>query len=79
MQPINAFALFDETSLCEYEANIISTECLMDDKDVLELLNDDLSFFEAASMLNVPAELLNFKFRILKRKGYKVIDPPIIS
>lgn len=51
----------------------------MDDKDVLELLNDDLSFFEAASMLNVPAELLNFKFRILKRKGYKVIDPPIIS
>lgn len=73
------FALFDETSLYEYEANIFAAEYLMDDSDVLELLNDDLSFFEAASMLNVPAELLDFKFRILKRKGYKIIDPPILA
>lgn len=72
------FALFDETSLYEYEANIFAAEYLMDDNDVLEMLNDDLSFFEAASMLHVPAELLDFKFRILKRKGFKVIDPPLM-
>ena len=48
----------------------------MDDNDVLELLNEDMSFFMAASSLNVPAELLDFKFRVLKRKGYMVIDPP---
>ena len=73
------FAMFDETSQFEYEANIFAAEYLMDDNDILELLNDDLSFFEAASMLNVPAELLDFKFRILKRKGYKIIDPPILA
>jgi hypothetical protein len=36
-----------------------------------------VSFFGAASQLNVPAKLLDFKFRVLKRKGYKVIVPPI--
>ena len=25
------------------------------------------------------AELLDFKFRVMKRKGYKLIDPPILS
>lgn len=73
------FALFDETSLYEYEANIFAAEYLMDDTDVLELLNEDMSFFEAASVLSVPAELLDFKFRILKRKGYKVIDSPLMA
>ncbi len=28
-------------------------------------------------MLRVPAELLDFKFRVLKWKGYKLIEPPI--
>lgn len=73
------FALFDEASLYEYEANIFAAEYLMDDTDVLGLLNEDMSFFEAASTLNVPAELLDFKFRILKRKGFKVIDPPLMA
>lgn len=73
------FALFNETYQYEYEANIFAAEYLMDDNDVLELLNDDLSFFEAASMMSVPAELLDFKFRILKRKGFKVIDPPLMA
>jgi len=51
----------------------------MDDDVVLNLLNEGISFFEAASRLNVPAELLDFKFRVLKRKGYKVIDPPLLA
>jgi len=49
----------------------------LDDDEVLALLNEDLSFFGAASRLNVPPELLDFKFRVLKRKGYKIIDPPM--
>lgn len=76
---INAFhefILFDETSKLEYEANIFTAEFLLDDDDVINLLNEDMSFFKAASTLNVPPELLDFKFRVLKRKGYKVIDPP---
>lgn len=71
------FKLFDETSVYEYEANIFAADFLMEDDKVLSLLNDDISFFGAASELNVPPELLDFKFRVLKRKGYKVIDPPI--
>ncbi|KAF1083948.1 hypothetical protein SPSYN_02860 [Sporotomaculum syntrophicum] len=71
------FALFDETSRYEYEANIFAADYLMDDNVVLDLLNEDISFFGAASLLEVPAELLDFKFRVLKRKGYKVIDPPL--
>ncbi|WP_347489229.1 ImmA/IrrE family metallo-endopeptidase [Desulfoscipio sp. XC116] len=71
------FKLFDETSLYEYEANIFAADFILEDQDVLRMLNDDISFFAAASTLGVPAELLDFKFRILKRKGYKVIDPPL--
>lgn len=73
------FVLFDETSLYEYEANIFAADYLMDDEEVIALLNEDISFFQAASRLDVPAELLDFKFRVLKRKGYQVIDPPLTA
>lgn len=79
LKAFHEFSLFDETSTMEYEANIFAAEFLMNDEDVLELLNDDMSFFSAASTLNVPMELLDFKFRILKRKGYMVIDPPVVT
>lgn len=79
LKAFHDFALFDETSLYEYEANIFAADFLMDDDEVLNLLNEDLSFFGAARLLNVPAELLDFKFRVLKRKGYKVIDPPLTA
>ena len=72
------FELFDGTSRMEYEANIFAAEFLMPDEDVLERLNDDISFFGAAAELRVPAELLDFKFRIMKRKGFKMIDPPLM-
>ena len=39
------------------------------------MLNDDMFFFQAARALYVPFELLDFKFRILKRRGYKVESP----
>ena len=73
------FELFDSTSLMEYEANIFAAEFLMDDDDVLEKLNEDISFFGAASLLRVPPELLDFKFRLMKRNGYKLIEPPLMA
>ena len=72
------FELFDGVSTLEYEANVFAAELLMPDEEVLERLNEDISFFGAAALLNVPAELLDFKFRMLKRRGYKV-DAPILS
>ena len=73
------FELFDSTSLMEYEANIFAAEFLMDDDDVLEKLNEDISFFGAASLLRVTPALLDFKFRLMKRNGYKLIDPPLMA
>ena len=72
------FELFDDTDIAEYEANIFAAEFMMSDDDVLSLLNSDMSFFQAAAMLRVPAELLDFKFRVLKRQGY-ALNSPICS
>lgn len=62
----------------EYEANIFAAEFLMDDEDFFEKLNDDISFFGVASLLQIPPELLDFKFRPMKRNGYK-LDPPLMA
>ncbi len=72
VQPFTDYQLFDSTSRAEFEANIFFAEFTMDDEEVLELLNEDTSFFNAARTLGVPPELLDFKFRVLKRKGYAV-------
>ena len=69
------FALFDETDKCEYDANLFAAEFLLDDRDVLEKLNGDTAFFTAAKLLRVPPELLDFKFRVLKRMGCKIEAP----
>ena len=77
MGKFHDFALFDTTSITEYEANVFAAELLLKDTDVLELLNEDMSFFGVASSLRIPPELLDFKFRVLKRKGYQFREPPM--
>lgn len=71
-------ALFDAADSTEYEANIFASELLLSDDAVLDALNEDMFFFQAASVLRVPSEMLDFKFRVMKRKGYK-LESPIIS
>ena len=51
----------------------------LEDEDVLEMLNADMSFFQAAAELKVPPELLDFKFRMMKRSGVQIVDSPITS
>lgn len=72
------FSLFEGTSHTEYEANMFSADYLLDDGVVLDMLNEDSFFFAAAARLRVPAELLDFKFRILKNRGYK-LESPFVS
>ena len=79
MEAFHDVALFDTASLAEYEANVFAAELLLKDEDVLDLLNDDTSFFGVASTLRVPPELLDFKFRVMKRKGYQFTEPPLQS
>lgn len=73
------FELFDGVSQCEYEANCFAADYLLEDEDVLEKLNADMSFFQAASELQVPPELLDFKFRMMKRNGVQIVDSPITA
>jgi len=77
---IHAFhdiTLYDASSAMEKDANLFAAELLLDDQEVLQALNRDTTFFSAAAQLFVPAELLDFTFRVMKWKGYKLIEPPI--
>ena len=69
--------LFDDSSRYEKDANLFAAEYLLEDDRVLETLNADNTFFSAAAALYVPMELLDFKFRVMKWKGYKLVEPPI--
>ena len=72
--------LFDMAIPVEYEANIFAAEIIVSDNELLALLNDeDKSFFDVAKELYIPAPLLDFKFRILKNKGYRIEAPYITS
>ncbi|MEE1074459.1 MAG: ImmA/IrrE family metallo-endopeptidase [Acutalibacteraceae bacterium] len=79
MKGFRELELFDSIIPTEYEANLFAAELLINDTELLELLNDsEKSFFSVAKELYVPTELLDFKFRALKNKGYR-IESPIIS
>lgn len=69
--------MYDSTSVYEKEANLFAAEYLLEDDEVLDALNQDSTFFSAASELMIPAELLDFKFRVLKWKGYKMMESPV--
>ena len=69
--------LFDESTVYEKDANLFAAEFLLSDEEVLETLNADNTFFSASAALYVPIELLDFKFRVMKWKGYKLVEPPI--
>ena len=75
VHPFHELVLLDASSKLEYEANIFAAEWLLPDDDVLDLLNSDMSFFQAASELYVPPELLDFKLRVLRQLGYAVNNP----
>ena len=79
---IHAFhdvGLFDVSSRFEREANLFAAEFLLEDDEVLETLAQNGDFFSAAAILRVPVELLDFKFRIMKWKGYELTEPPIMA
>lgn len=69
------FTLYDTSSQMEYESNLFAAEYLLKDDVVTERLREDTFFFSVARELEVPPELLDFKFRILKRKGWLVESP----
>lgn len=78
MHGFQELELFDTLIPTEYEANLFAAELIISDEEILELLNDrDKSFFSIAKELYVPADLLDFKFRVLKHKGLRIESPYI--
>lgn len=65
------------TNAMEYEANVFAAEFLLEDEMVFDLIRQQSDFFAAASMLEVPPELLDFKLRLLQKEGYKINAPCI--
>ena len=70
-------SLFNSRSQAEKEANFFAAELLVSDKEALEALEGGSDFFSAASALGIPPELLDFKLRMMKYKGYKLNNSPI--
>ena len=73
----NELWLFDEATSMEREANLFAAELLIDDEELLEILREGSTFFEAAARLRVPMELLEFKLRLMRNKGYEIKEAPI--
>ncbi|HIU87995.1 MAG TPA: ImmA/IrrE family metallo-endopeptidase [Candidatus Avilachnospira avistercoris] len=73
------FSAFDEASIEEYEANLLTAELLLRDEDIDELIDEGCDFYEMASRLSVPAELLDFKLRLMREKGAVIAEAPIAS
>lgn len=73
----NELWLFDEATAMEREANLFAAELLIDDEELLEVLKEGGTFFEAAARLRVPKELLEFKLRLMRGKGYEIREAPI--
>ncbi|NLD87084.1 MAG: ImmA/IrrE family metallo-endopeptidase [Clostridiales bacterium] len=79
LRQFHEFSLYNTTSNFEYEANLFAAEILLDDDEVIRLLGEDSFFFSVARQLEVPPEMLDFKFRILKSKGKLDVAAPISS
>ena len=73
------FLLFSQNSRLEIEANVFAAEVMMKDSEVIQALRVYGGFFEAAAELNAPPELLDFKFRTMRAKGYDMPSSPILT
>ena len=71
------FSAFSEAEIREYEANLLTAELLISDTELTELLSEGFGFFECAAKLRVPAELLDFKLRLMREKGAAIAEAPI--
>jgi len=72
-------SMFDDISKMEREANFFAAELLIPDEDVFAIVGADASFFGAAGALSVPPQLLDFKLRAMKSRGYKQANTPLMS
>ena len=73
------FSVFDEESMFEDEANRFIAEYLLDDDKTLQVLRDGNDFFQAAALLEVPKEILDYKMRMLRYYKLLTAECPIYT
>ena len=73
------FSVFDRTSDMEYEANLLAAELMLTDEAVYDVLNGGADFYEAAAVLKVPPEILDFKLRLMRSDGIGIPEAPIAA
>ena len=72
MENVTDSALYDRVSETELEANLLAAELQIADRDVMEALSEYGDVYATAESLNVPAELLQFKLRVMRAKGISI-------
>lgn len=78
MEAVNDSDIYDASSQAEYEANLLAAELMLEDEETLEAIREG-DFYGAAHALRVPPELLDFKCRLLREKGYPLPEAPVSS
>lgn len=73
------FSVFDSASVFEDEANRFIAEYLLDTDDTLQALMESNDFFQAAAMLGVPKEILDYKMRMLRYYKLLTAECPIYT
>ncbi len=71
------FSVGSPASEMEYEADMLAAELSLDNDEVLNALSDASDFFEAAGILHTIPEMLDFKLRVMRERGYALPDAPI--
>ena len=77
MEAVHDETVYDRISEAELEANMLAAELQLSDEKVTEAFREYGDFFSAATALTVPAELLDFKVRLMRHKGYALPEAPV--
>ncbi|MDD3185904.1 MAG: ImmA/IrrE family metallo-endopeptidase [Clostridia bacterium] len=59
------YGIYNVISDTENEANLFVAEYLLDSEETMRTLRETNSFFQTAAILNVPPEILDYKWRML--------------
>lgn len=69
---VRKFSVQDLTSQPELYANYFASELLISDDEIEYELKNTQNYYEVASNICVPPEILDFKIRMMIYKGYKL-------
>ncbi len=72
-------SLGSEADQYETEANLFAAEMMIENGDILALLGGRKTVNEIAGELFLPAEIIDFKLRMMKDEGIAFIDPPMTA